>query len=138
MGSRALEPHHALSLGVTVGHVVGVVAHVFLGSVGQPLVARGLIGHTMGTLAMVRVVKIVVTTPWDHLEESGLTSLSYRVETELVETARGRDGGVIVDSLTTVNSPVVVAVVVDGAVAVKHQAVLTGLFRQGSWDRILS
>ena len=80
----------------------------------------------------------MVTTSWDHLEESGLTSLSYRVETELVETAGGGDGGVVINPLATVNSPVVVAVVVDGAVAVEHQAVLTGLLRQGSWDRILS
>ena len=72
-----------------------------------------------------------------HLEKRSLTSLSYGVQSELVETARGGDGGVIVDSLATVNSPVVVAVVVDGAVAVKHQAVLTGLFRQGSWDNIM-
>merc|ERR1712226_1181856 len=63
---------------------------------------------------------------------NGLASLSYGVEAELVETARGGDGSVIVDPLATVNSPVVVAVVVDGAVAVKHQAVLTGLFRQSS------
>ena len=52
----ALEAHHALSLGVAVGHVVRVVADVFLSSVGQPLVARGLIGHTMGTLTMGTVV----------------------------------------------------------------------------------
>ena len=56
MRSGTLEADHTLSLGVTVGHVVRVVADVFLSSVGQPLVARGLIGHTMGTLAMVRVV----------------------------------------------------------------------------------
>ena len=74
----------------------------------------------------------------DHLEECCLATLSYRVEAELVETARGGDGSVIVDPLATVNSPVVVAVVVDGAVAVKHQAVLTGLFRQGSWDITMS
>ena len=72
-----------------------------------------------------------------HLEKCSLASLSYGVEAELVETARGGDGGVIVDPLATVDSPVVVAVVVDGAVAVKHQAVLTGLFRQSSWDNII-
>ena len=142
MRCRALEAHHALSLGVTVGHVVWVVTDVFLSSVGQPLVTRGLIGHTMGTLTMGTVVTmycILGPGSWsDHLEECGLTSLSYRVEAKLVETARGGDGGVIVDSLATVNSPVVVAVVVDGTVAVKHQAVLTGLFRQGSWDITMS
>ena len=73
-----------------------------------------------------------------HLEKRSLTSLSYGVQSELVETARGGDGRVVVDSLPAVHGPVVVAVVVDGAVAVEHQAVLTGLFRQGSWDRILS
>ena len=55
MRCRALEAHHALSLGVTVGHVVRVVADVFLSSVGQALVARGLIGHTMGALTVVTV-----------------------------------------------------------------------------------
>ena len=63
MRSGTLEADHTLSLGVTVGHVVRVVADVFLSSVGQALVARGLIGNTMGTLAMVTVVTIVVTTP---------------------------------------------------------------------------
>ena len=57
MGSRALEPHHTLSLGVTVGHVVGVVAHVFLGSVGQTLVAGGLVGNTVGALTEVTGVR---------------------------------------------------------------------------------
>ena len=79
----------------------------------------------------------MVTTPCYPLEESGLTSLSYRVETELVETAGGGDGGVVINPLATVNSPVVVAVVVDGAVAIEHQAVLTGFFRQCSWDIIM-
>ena len=64
-----------------------------------------------------------------HLEKRSLTSLSYGVQSELVETARGGDGGVIVDSLATVHRPVVVAVVMNISVAVKHQTVLTDLFR---------
>ena len=53
MRSGALEAHHALSLGVTVGHVVRVVADVFLRSVGQALVARRLVGNSMGALTVV-------------------------------------------------------------------------------------
>ena len=136
MRCRALEAHHALSLGVTVGHVVRVVADVFLSSVGQALVARGLIGHTMGALT-VQWLQSQLNTGSAHLEERGLTALSYGVEAELVETAGGGDGGVVVDPLAAVHRPVVVAVVVDGAVAVKHQAVLTGLFRQCSWEEII-
>ena len=59
MRCGALEAHHTLSLGVTVGHVVRVVTDVFLRSVGQALVARGLVGHTMGTLTMVTMVTMV-------------------------------------------------------------------------------
>ena len=79
-----------------------------------------------------------ISTESAYLEERGLTALAHGVEAELVETARGGDGRVVVDSLPAVHGPVVVAVVVDGAVAVEHQAVLTGLLRQGSWDRISS
>ena len=47
-----LEPDHALGLLVAVGHVVGVVAHVLLRRVRQPLVARSLISNTFGTLKL--------------------------------------------------------------------------------------
>ena len=50
MRSGALEAHNTLRLLVAVGDVVGVVTHVLLSSVGQALVARGLVGHSMGTL----------------------------------------------------------------------------------------
>ena len=86
--------------------------------------------------------QVMIKIEWDwglvspvnicHLEECSLTSLSDRVETELVETARGRDWGVIIDSLATVHSPVVIAMIVNISVAVKHQTVLTDLFRQCS------
>ena len=64
MRSGTLEADHTLSLGVTVGHVVRVVTDVFLRSVGQALVARGLVGHTMGTLTMVTVATMVTTIYW--------------------------------------------------------------------------
>ena len=67
-----------------------------------------------------------------HLEKRSLTSLSYGVQSELVETARGGDGGVIVDSLAAVHCPVIIAMIVNISVAVKHQTVLTDLFRQSS------
>ena len=50
MRSGALEAHNTLRLLVAVRDVVGVVTHVLLSSVGETLVARGLVGHTMGTL----------------------------------------------------------------------------------------
>ena len=59
MRGGALEAHHALCLFVTVGHIVGVVTHMLLGRVSQALVARGLVGNTMGTLAMVTVVRLL-------------------------------------------------------------------------------
>merc|ERR1719461_1446233 len=110
-----LEPPHGLRLLVAVGHVIGVVAHVLLRRVGQTLVAGGLVGNTFGTL-----------------EECSLTSLPYWIDSILVETAGGRDGGVIVHPLAAVHGPVVVAVVVDICVSVKHQPVLTNLLSQSS------
>ena len=67
-----------------------------------------------------------------NLEECGLTSLSNWIDSILVETARGRDGGVIVHPLAAVHGPVVVAVIVDICVSVKHQPVLTNLLSQSS------
>ena len=68
-----------------------------------------------------------------NLEECCLTSLSYRVDSVLVETAGGGDGGVVVHPLAAVHGPVVVAVVVNVTVAVKHQPVLAHLFCQRAW-----
>ena len=72
MRCGALEAHHALRLGVTVGHVVRVVTDVFLSSVGQPLVARGLVGHTMGTLR--QDVTIVLHSIDSHIGEADLNA----------------------------------------------------------------
>ena len=69
-----------------------------------------------------------------HLEESGLATLPNRVDPELVEAARGGDGGVVVDPLPAVDRPVVVAVVVNSAVPVKHQPVLTNLLIESAWE----
>merc|ERR1719323_1779413 len=87
MGLRALEPNDPLRLFLTVGHRLRVV--------GKALVARGFISYTSSTL-----------------EESGLATLANGVDAKLVETARGGDGGVVVDPLAAVHGPVVVAVVV--------------------------
>ena len=70
-----------------------------------------------------------------HLEEGSLAALAHRVDAVLVEAAGGGDGGVVVHSLAAVHGPVVVAVVVDGAVAVEHEAVLTDLLVQSAWGR---
>ena len=66
-----------------------------------------------------------------YLKKCCLTALSYWVYSVLVETAGGGDGGVVVHPLGAVHSPVVVAVVVHAALAVKHQAILTNLLSQG-------
>ena len=50
MSSRALEADHRLRLFVTVWNIVRVVTDMLLSRVGQPLVTRGLIGYTFGTL----------------------------------------------------------------------------------------
>jgi len=78
------------------------------------LVAGSLIGNTFSTL-----------------EECSLTSLPYRVYPVLVEAARRGDRSVVIHSLTTVNSPVIVAMVVNRAVSIKHQSILTHLLGQG-------
>ena len=67
-----------------------------------------------------------------NLEECCLTSLSDRIDSILVETAGRGDGGVVVHPLAAVHGPVVVAVVVDICVPVKHQTVLTNLLSQSS------
>ena len=69
-----------------------------------------------------------------HLEESGLTALSYGVEAELVETAGGGDGGVVVDPLAAVHRPVVSAVVMHAPYlgGVEKESILALFIRQGS------
>jgi len=113
----ALESNNSLALLLTVGHLVGVVAHMLLRVVGQALLARGLIGYSISTL-----------------KESCLTSLSDRIDTILVQAPGRRNGGVVVQLFATVNRPVVVAVVVHVAVPVVHQAVGTGLLGKGTID----
>ena len=76
--------------------------------------------------------------PCSHLKEGCLAALAHWVDAVLVEAAGGGDGSVVVDSLAAVDRPVVVAVVVDGAVPVKHEAVLTDLLVESSWGGRLS
>jgi len=72
MSSWTLESYDSLGLILAIGDTVGVVAYMNLGGIGEALVARGLISNSLGTL-----------------EECGLTALSYRVDSVLVETAGG-------------------------------------------------
>ena len=58
-----------------------------------------------------------------YLEECSLASLSNRVDAVLVEAAGRGNGCVVVGPLSTVHGPVVVAVVVDVAVAVVGEPV---------------
>merc|ERR550525_2307421 len=113
MGLRALEPNNPLRLFLTVRHRIRVVADVDLRVVGKTLVARGFISYASSTL-----------------EESGLAALANGEDAKLVETARGGDGGVVVDPLAAVHGPVVV--VVNRAVPVEHQTILTHLFVEGA------
>ena len=46
----ALEADHVRGLLLAVGHLVGVVAHVEVGGVGQALLAGRLVGHASGAL----------------------------------------------------------------------------------------
>lgn len=113
MSVGAFESHYTLRVLSAVLELVSVVAPVVLRGVGQALLTSRL-----------------VRGPGSTLEESSLTSLSYRVDSVLVETPRGGDGSVVVDSLAAVDAPVVVAVVVHVSVPVKHQTVLTRLMGQ--------
>ena len=54
------------------------------------------------------------------------------MKSSLVEAAGRGDGGIVVDPLAAVHGPVVVAVVVHGAVPVKHQPVLANLLVQSA------
>ena len=67
-----------------------------------------------------------------YLEEGCLAAFADGVDAKLVETARGGDGGVVVDPFAAVHGPVVVAVVVHSAVPVEHQTILTHLFVEGA------
>lgn len=73
-----------------------------------------------------------------YLEEGGLTALPDGVDAELVEAAGRGDGRVVVGpglgavGVAAVDGPVVVAVVVDVAVAVVGQTVLADLLGQGA------
>jgi hypothetical protein len=98
--------------------------------VGQALVAGCLVGHTGATLSMDFITNCSGSS---NLEEGGLASLADRVDAELVETARRRDGRIIVHPLAAVHRPVVVAVVVHGAVPVEHEAVLADLLVERAW-----
>jgi hypothetical protein len=115
--SGALEPYDALALLLTVGDLVRIVAHVDVGGVGQALLARGLIGNSVSTL-----------------EEGGLTALADRIDSILVQAARRRDRGVIIQLIATVYGPVVVAMVVHIPVPVVHQPVGTCLLGKGAID----
>ena len=50
LGARTLEPNHPLGLLLAVGDLVGIVAHVDLGRVGQSFVAGRLIGYPSSAL----------------------------------------------------------------------------------------
>ena len=62
-----------------------------------------------------------------------MAPLSHGIYSELVKAAGGGDGRVVVHPLAAVHGPVVVAVVVNVTVAVKHQPVLAHLFCQRAW-----
>ena len=83
--------------------------------------------HYKQTLLL--VIRLVRET---HLEESGLASFTHRIDSKLIKTSRRGDGGVVIDSLAAVNSPVVVAMIVDISVAIKHKTILTDLLSQSS------
>ena len=55
----------------------------------------------------------------------------------LVKASRGGDGSVVVDPLSAVDGPVVVAVVVHVPVPVEHQTVLTRLLSQGTYIHLI-
>merc|ERR1712214_44367 len=106
-------------LGVAVGHAVGVVAPVVLVAVRLAALAGSLVGSAVSAL-----------------EEGGLAALADGVDSELIEASGRGDGGVVVGAgrftvgVAAVDGPVVVAVVVDVAMAVVGQAVLADLLRQ--------
>ena len=81
---------------------------------------------------MKRPLKVSTT----NLEEGGLAALADGVDSKLIEAPGRGDGGVVVGAglgavgVATVDGPVVVAVVVDVAMAVVGQAVLADLLRQ--------
>ena len=61
-----------------------------------------------------------------------MTTLSDRIDSILIERSRGRDGRVVIDPVSAVDGPVVVAVVMDVTVAAVHEAVGARLLGQGA------
>ncbi len=78
------------------------------------------------------VLKFAIENILEYLEECGLASLPDGVDPVLVEAPWGGDWSVVVEPLPAVDAPVVVAVVVDVAVAVVGKAVLALLLGQGA------
>ena len=85
--------------------------------------------HNYTQLHCISDILITIIT---DLEEGSLTALSHRIDTKLVEAARAGDGGVIIHSLATVNCPVVVTMIVNISIAIKHKTILTYLLCQGT------
>ncbi len=83
---------------------------------------------------MITVIIMIMIIPIylciGYLEEGGLAALAHRVQSILVEASGRRYRRVVVLALPAVHGPVVIAVVVDVAVAVVRQAVLALLLSQ--------
>ena len=103
---RTLEAHYRL--GVAEGdELVGPDARVSLGVVDQTRVAVGLM-----LLAV------------DALDVTGATAVTVRVHAELILATRTADRRVVGLAIAALNSPIIIAVIVDSTVSVEQKSVL--------------
>ena len=73
-----------------------------------------------------------------YLVESGLASFADRVQSELVQASRRRNGGIIVHPIPTIYGPIVASEIVNGPVsAIVNQTIFAGFLIQRSIDTLL-
>lgn len=102
---RTLEAYH--SLGVAEGdELVGPDARVGLGVVDQTRVTMGL-------------MRLAV----DALDVTDAAAIAVRIHAELVFATRTADRRVVGLAITAINSPIIIAVIVDIAVSVEQKPI---------------
>ena len=72
-----------------------------------------------------------------YLVESGLASFADRVQSELVQASRRRNGGIIVHAISAIYGPIITAEIVHGTVTtIVHQTIFAGFLVQSPIDTL--
>jgi len=91
------------------------VAGVGLVIVGESRLTWGLVWNSVGAL-----------------DVRGMAGVGLWIESELVKTSWGGDGGDVSQTVVAMNGPVVIAVIMDSSFSIEHQPILTSLKGQSS------